>query len=74
MVPPIPGLRICCVCMCVLVYKYKYTYLFFCPALSCQPNRLGKLAEQVLWDKSGCLLIWLLLGPCVCLLFTLHDI
>lgn len=28
-------------------------YFFICPALFCQPNRLGKLAEQVLWEESG---------------------
>lgn len=57
-----------CVSECVWelpTYLNTYTYisLFICPALSCQPNRLGKLAEQVLCDKSGCLLCCLV---CFC--------
>lgn len=57
-----------------LLYMDTYMYIFICPALSRQPNRLGKLAEQVLWDKSGSLLCcWACVCICVCF-FVLHDV
>lgn len=62
---------ILCVCVSVCVYVHILCInvsLFICPALSHQPNRLGKLAEQVTLGLGFCLLVCV--RACVC---ALHD-
>lgn len=51
-----------CACVCVSdVHMFCINVsLFICPALSHQPNRLGKLAEQVTVGLGFCL------RECVC--------